>query len=214
MQSAARPKSAVPRRSKTPYAEVVMPIQLNCPSCAAPFKVHDEHAGRRVKCPQCSAIVTVPADDGGIQLVPEGPRANVTAEEPARLRPESGRGRTRECPECGGQVSVTARTCRHCRARLDPDEAEDEEFRVRSPFVPCPRCHARGAKRVIFTFWGSFYGPALFSHVRCPECGYAYNGRTGGSNLVPAIFFVTIPLIGIIVIVGLLGLLIYTTFHR
>jgi hypothetical protein len=55
---------------------------------------------------------------------------------------------------------------------------------------------------VTWTIWGSFYGPALFNHVRCPECRYAYNGRSGRSNLVPAIFFVTIPAILIAAIVG------------
>ena len=55
---------------------------------------------------------------------------------------------------------------------------------------------------MLFTPWGSFYGPALFNHVRCPECRYAYNGRTGRSNLIPAIIFVTIPAL---IIAGLLG---------
>jgi len=65
-----------------------------------------------------------------------------------------------------------------------------------------------GAERVTWTPWGSFYGPALFTHVRCRECGYGYNGRTGRSNLVPAIFMVAIPLVLIIaIVVGLLYVL-------
>jgi hypothetical protein len=31
--------------------------------------------------------------------------------------------------------------------------------------------------------------------VRCPECRCTYNGRSGGSNLIPAILFVAVPLI-------------------
>jgi len=33
-----------------------------------------------------------------------------------------------------------------------------------------------------------------FPTVRIPTIGYAYNGRTGGSNLIPAIVFVAVPL--------------------
>jgi rubredoxin len=77
---------------------------------------------------------------------------------------------------------------------------ETEE--VYSDYVPCPRCGARGAERVVFTFWGSFYGPALFTHVQCPKCYYKYNGKTGKSNRIPAILFVSIPLILILAIIG------------
>jgi hypothetical protein len=57
--------------------------------------------------------------------------------------------------------------------------------------------------------WGSFYGPALVSHVRCRECGYAYNGRTGGSNTLAAVLFVSIPLVLIVgIIIGVVILLI------
>jgi hypothetical protein len=61
---------------------------------------------------------------------------------------------------------------------------------------------------VLFTPWGSFYGPALFNHVRCPECRYAYNGRSGGSNLIPAILFVVAPLVLMAAIIVYLALLI------
>jgi hypothetical protein len=75
------------------------------------------------------------------------------------------------------------------------EQGEETLLPKAGPFKPCPRCGAEGAKRVLFTPWGSFYGPALFNHVRCPECRCAYNGRSGGSNLIPAILFVAVPLI-------------------
>ncbi len=62
--------------------------------------------------------------------------------------------------------------------------------------------------RVLFTPWGSFYGPALFNHVRCPECRHAYNGRSGGSNLIPAILFVAIPLLLMAAIIVYMAMLI------
>ena len=93
------------------------------------------------------------------------------------------------------------------KKRSRRDEEDEEDDRDGGPaYVPCPRCGARGATRVLWTPWGSFYGPALFTHVRCPNCAYAYNGNTGRSNLLPAIFFVTIPLI---LLLGLLGLVAY-----
>src|SRR5260370_159857 len=79
--------------------------------------------------------------------------------------------------------------------RPEDEPAEDLEDYDRRPrrrkidYKPCPRCGAGGATRVTWTPWGSFYGPALLTHVRCPGCGYAYNGRTGRSNVVGVIFF-------------------------
>jgi ribosomal protein S27E len=96
------------------------------------------------------------------------------------------------------------------RDRDEEDEEEDDRPR-KGKYKPCPRCRARGPKKVTWTPWGSFYGPAMFSHVRCQECGYAYNGKTGGSNLIPAILFVAVPLIGIL---GIIGGLAFVLFQR
>lgn len=38
-----------------------MPITLGCPACGKKFRARDESAGKRVKCPYCSAPVPVPA---------------------------------------------------------------------------------------------------------------------------------------------------------
>lgn len=37
-----------------------MPIQVKCPECAVTLKVADNLAGKRGKCPKCSAMVTIP----------------------------------------------------------------------------------------------------------------------------------------------------------
>jgi hypothetical protein len=105
---------------------------------------------------------------------------------------------TQRCPRCGEEISIKARKCKFCRAWLD--EYEEEE--AHSEYAPCPKCGARRSERVVFTFWGSFYGPALLSHVQCPKCYYKYNGKTGRSNLIPAIFFVLVPLILILAVIG------------
>jgi predicted Zn finger-like uncharacterized protein len=125
-------------------------------------------------------------------------------------------GKKVRCPKCGKVVPVPKEEEEELvpvTAAAEEREEEEEErgARKRSKYVPCPRCGAKGARKVKWTFWGSFYGPAMFTHVRCPECDYAYNGRTGGSNLIPAIVFVTVPLLGIL---ALFGVIIYIFISR
>jgi DNA-directed RNA polymerase subunit M/transcription elongation factor TFIIS len=169
-----------------------MPLTITCPGCRSTLRVRDDYAGREMKCPRCSATVHVTAE------APTGPEV-VEAVTPSRAAhgPDAA---TKTCPACGKRIALSARKCRFCRSWLE----EDDEDQPRSYFVPCPRCGAEGAQRMLFTFWGSFYGPAMFHHVRCPDCGYAYNGKTGRSNVLPAIVFVMIPALGILAILGCL----------
>jgi predicted Zn finger-like uncharacterized protein len=205
-----------------------MPQILQCPGCGASLRVREEYAGKNVKCPKCSKPVKVPEAAAAVEApgqeqpaaAPPAPvesaplrRAPPPLPEEVSVTPVDDQEvaqevrplarKTRPCPACGEPNPVSARRCRQCREWLDEKE-EDRRPRRRPAggFKPCPRCGATGATRVTWTIWGSFYGPALFNHVRCPECRYAYNGRSGRSNLVPAIFFVTIPAILIAAIVG------------
>ena len=130
--------------------------------------------------------------------------------------PEGHAGERVPCPHCeqlvavrGEEVMEGARAAQ-APERLDVERDEDLPPIRQKGFKPCPRCGAEGARRVLFTFWGSFYGTALFNHVRCPECQYAYNGRTGRSNLIPAIIFVTIPLLIIAGLLGFIGWVVWT----
>lgn len=164
-----------------------MPLTVTCPGCRASLRVRDAAAGQTMLCPRCGGTVSVPDAEAPLTVVP--------ADEEAAPAPPP--GPTKLCPSCHREIALAARKCRWCHEWI---EEEDEDAPAR--YKPCPRCGAAGAERVLFTFWGSFYGPALFSHVRCPDCGYAYNGRTGRSNLLPAIVFVTVPLVLILAIIG------------
>lgn len=154
-----------------------MSTTMNCPGCQTPLRVREDMAGKKIKCPRCAHIVAIPA-------------AAETLEEVESLEEIT------DAPSAP-KAKVKAKTVVE-----DDDDAPVEK---RSKYKPCPRCGEVGAKRVKWTPWGSFYGPALLTHVRCPECGYKYNGRSGRSNLIPAIVFVTIPLLIILGIFGALG---------
>jgi predicted RNA-binding Zn-ribbon protein involved in translation (DUF1610 family) len=214
-----------------------MPFVITCPGCNASLRLREEYAGKQIKCPRCSHVVSVPAQEPAAEAAPPLPPQAVQSAQRTAPPPLPPRGtppppavasaieeglpakraaaapgeRTRPCPNCGERVSLTAEKCRYCKAWLDEDDEEDDRPRPRrkhTSYKPCPNCGATGATRVTWTPWGSFYGPALFTHVRCPDCGYCYNGRTGRSNLIWAIIFVTIPAVLIIaIIVGLLFML-------
>jgi DNA-directed RNA polymerase subunit M/transcription elongation factor TFIIS len=133
-----------------------------------------------------------------------------------RVRPELV-GKRVKCPKCGKPVQVPAEEEEELveltaveEEELEEEEEEERPRRKASKYKPCPQCGATGARKVKWTWWGSFYGPAMFTHVRCPECEYAYNGRTGGSNLIPAIVFVAVPLIGILALIGVIGYIVFT----
>ena len=76
-------------------------------------------------------------------------------------------------------------------------------------WVPCPKCGATNAKRVKSTFWGASIGPKLFNHVRCQECRATYNGKTGGSNILPALGCLAMFFVALLLIVVVLGVVVY-----
>ena len=166
--------------------------------------MREEYAGKKFKCPQCAGVVEVPFLDAEVTELADSvaeptpvPRRGPPPLPRREHLAERAETRMRPCPRCGEPTPVDAERCPECRARLDAP-------RRRPKYVPCPRCDAPNPEAVSWTIWGSFYGPALFNHVRCRECGYAYNGVKGTSNLLPAILFITIPLVLILGIVTFL----------
>ena len=111
-------------------------------------------------------------------------------------------GKQMQCPACA--VVMTVPTGPVAPADFLPLAARRklaaERPRAPADYKPCPKCGATGAERVNWTPWGSFFGPALFHHVRCPQCGYAYNGKTGKSNIIPVVVFIAVPLVLIILL--------------
>jgi DNA-directed RNA polymerase subunit M/transcription elongation factor TFIIS len=182
-----------------------MALAVTCPGCHKELHVREEHAGRKFKCPQCAAIIEVPAADNEVTEIAEVVESVTDAAPAARRGPPPVPRRSEEeedtheaavivCPRCGEPTPADAERCRHCRARLDTPR------KPRPKYVPCPRCDAPDPEPVSWTVWGSFR-----------ECGYAYNGVSGKSNLVPAILFITIPLV---LIVGLVIFIIVLLINR
>jgi hypothetical protein len=87
-----------------------MPITITC-SCGKALRVSDEHAGRRVRCPGCGAVQTVPeADEAPAPRAP-APAAMIQfacdCGKQMRVRAEYA-GRAARCPECGATVAIPA----------------------------------------------------------------------------------------------------------
>jgi len=49
-----------------------MPIPVTCESCSASFKVKDENAGKRAKCPKCGEPLTIPGASDAVKSPPAG----------------------------------------------------------------------------------------------------------------------------------------------
>jgi hypothetical protein len=152
-----------------------MALTFPCSCCRALLRAPERLAGQRLPCPRCAAAVVAPAYTA----------AAVAEQEPlfAVLEDEE----LTTCAACARRIAVSDTVCPYCGIGTGSEPSG------RPRFVACPQCGATGATRVVWTLWGSFYGTALFHHVRCPACEYCYNGKTGNSNLIPAIVFVTVP---------------------
>jgi hypothetical protein len=181
-----------------------MSISLKCHGCKSTLRVRDELAGKKVKCPRCHSVL----------VVPEGEEVAVGAQArqaPARARTgKTGRIQAAQPAAKRKQGIRTSPTPDHDDA-IAPSRRGKKGGKGDRKYQPCPKCGAEDPKKVKWTAWGSFYGPAMFSHVACQECGYAYNGKTGRSNLIAAIVFVTVPLIGIL---GIIGAIIFMLIKR
>ncbi len=84
-----------------------MPTEVTCPQCGQSYKVKPELAGKKLRCRECAAILTIPADDlddfeGAIDVAEEAPptpkkrRAAALPEAPqvaAKKSPKSSRKR-------------------------------------------------------------------------------------------------------------------------
>ncbi len=136
---------------------------IQCPSCAKELNVSQQYAGKKVRCPNCQGVLTVPLD----------------AEASEDISPIAARPRGPVMPPLPEEERPIAR-----RPRRPPADEDDDRPRRRrgGEWAPCPKCGYDDATRVRWTIWGGMIGPAIINVVRCHECGTHYNGVHGDTN--------------------------------
>lgn len=75
-------------------------------------------------------------------------------------------------------------------------------------WVPCPNCGSTHVEMPSFTWWGGAVGQKLLNHVKCQDCSYTYNAKTGKSNTTAIVIYQVVALVivlGLLYALGLLG---------
>jgi uncharacterized Zn finger protein len=176
-------------------------IQLKCPNCTKTIRAAEEHAGKRIRCPKCKEVLTLPAANTDVQAAAPRQALAPVKKGPPPIPKRSPVDEDEDVPTMQAiEEDDDAPVVK--RGRDDPDEDDDEEEerqrrkrkkrkRRQGAYADCPNCDAPGdAHRVGFTWWGGLVGPAILTHVRCNDCGTCYNGRTGKSNNVAIAIYV------------------------
>jgi hypothetical protein len=109
-----------------------MPIKVAC-QCGQQFAAKDELAGKRVKCPKCAAVLTIPQASAAAG----GPRAPAARRVSELLDDAGMRSGVVRCPGCGAEMGESAVLCVMCgydtrvgrrlKTRVGTEVIEDEE---------------------------------------------------------------------------------------
>jgi hypothetical protein len=114
-----------------------MAITVEC-GCGKRFRVKDEHAGKRGRCPSCGAVVAIPAAEpagpGGPSPERAGPAGPRRAAEPGARAPQAAGPEI--CPECGRPLAGGAVLCVNCG--YDTRTGERVGTAGRSDWTPLP----------------------------------------------------------------------------
>ena len=117
-----------------------MSYEAECP-CGARLQVGDHAEGKRIKCPRCGELISIPRADEPEEAIP----VVSLGENP----PEKGEDRN-PCPYCAEMVLSHAKICPCCQSPLGT-----------GPETPCPKLSFQAPFRVTFS------GP--FFVVPCPN---------------------------------------------
>lgn len=187
-------------------------IQLKCKHCGKDkITAPDSMAGKNARCPACKKILQIPAPEE------EAITAVEVDEDDEDIRPAK---RVVRAPAGEG---VTARPKPRRAPAADDDEeddipeveaADDDDEEERRPrkkkrkrrrgprgsYADCPQCGSPGhATKVIYTWWGGFIGPLIFSLVQCSECGAQYNGSSGSDSSTGVTVWKVLSIISIVI---------------
>jgi ribosomal protein S27E len=147
-------------------------LSVSCPSCAKRYAVPDSYAGKKFKCKDCGAVISIP---GG-----EAPA--VEPEEPAAEEEEAPRSSPRRST-AGRRPARRRPAARHGR-RSARDEAEEEDH------APAGRAHSRTGHRGGTGGATSRYGGRRGAHAgqEQPNRGLLILSGVGCIVLVVALF--------------------------
>lgn len=143
-------------------------IPVRCSGCGRQHQASAALAGKAAKC-SCGAVLQIPAPNtvaGGADSIFD----ELSAEElnPTPFAQPSTGSRAASSPGDGDVLrqyaGVSAGHAGGARAGC------------------CPSCGSRSSNKVSWTWRGGILGPRIFNHVRCNQCGTAYNGKTGNYN--------------------------------
>ena len=94
-----------------------MAITAQCGSCNKKFKANEQLAGKRVKCPQCGGVITIPVPQPAES---HGSMASLLDEEsvpatPApKPKPKAPAAIAKKCPSCSAEITAGAVLCVNC----------------------------------------------------------------------------------------------------
>ena len=97
-----------------------MPISVTCGECGKTLKAKDSAAGKKTKCPDCGAVMVIPAasDDDEFAHMTEDYDA------PAIQLPSDADEKRVPCPMCGQMIVAGAAKCRFCGESLKKGRAK------------------------------------------------------------------------------------------
>lgn len=93
-----------------------MTIRFECQFCGKTLKADDSKAGKKVKCPACEGLLTIPEPQSEVQNEPEVYDAEDATSEDDGVEdwePESS-SKTIPCPACGEDRPRKAKVCPYC----------------------------------------------------------------------------------------------------
>lgn len=88
-----------------------MPINITCSQCQKELKLRDEFAGKKIRCPSCSTVLTVTTASSAPVASAPAPTAT-----PAPATKSSAKSTTAQtCPSCQKSVPAGEVSCPHCK---------------------------------------------------------------------------------------------------
>jgi hypothetical protein len=177
---------------------------ISCPSCGKTLSVGEQYAGKKVRCPSCQGVLTVPSltapTAASEEVMPVPPRPARPAMPPVPP--------PREEPHVAPPPSRRPPAYDDDRPRRPPPPRDDDypdPRRRRRPAVewaPCPSCGSDDATKLGWTWWGGWLGPAIINCVRCHRCGTNYNGVHGDYNGGRIAIYVIISAVLSVIVIG------------